>query len=378
MRTAEAAAYGGLFLFGIVVALLGAVLPLVSAPLGLGLDDAGNLFVALNGAVLAGSLVFGLMVDRFGYRGALTSGPLLIAVALVLVGRAGSVVALAGAVALLGLGGSALNNATNALVADLYPEAKAKAAAMNRLGVAFGLGALLLPFLIGTLLDRLGLVALLHTAAGLSVLVALFSATPRYPPAKQPQGLEPREVLAMLRHPLVALLGVLFFFQAGTEMLVSGYLTTILTGEMGASVRVASGVFTAFWVALMMARLLLGRLLLRVPALRILPFMAGGAAVTLALVPLAPGLLTAAPLFIATAFLYSGVVPTVLGVAGSAQPERTGTVFGLIFSTSVMGAMFVPWAGGHLATVLGVGVIPIMGAICMATVAALALVARRR
>ena len=62
MRAAEAAAYGGLFLFGIVVALLGAVLPLVSAPLGLGLDDAGNLFVVLNGAILAGSLVFGLMV----------------------------------------------------------------------------------------------------------------------------------------------------------------------------------------------------------------------------------------------------------------------------------------------------------------------------
>jgi len=377
VRTAEVPAFGGLFLFGIVVALLGAVLPLVSAPLGLGLDDAGNLFVVLNGAILAGSLAFGLLVDRFGYRGALTSGPVLIAVALVLVSRAGSVVALAGAVALLGLGGSALNNATNALVADLHPEPRAKAAAMNRLGVAFGLGALLLPFLIGTLLHRLGLAALLHAAAGLSVLVALFSATPRYPPAKQPQGLDLRAVLSMVRHPLVAVLGVLFFFQAGTEMLISGYLTTILTGEMGASVRVASGVFTAFWVALMAARLLLGRVMLRVPARRVLPFMAGGAAVALALVPLAPGVLTAAPLFLAAAFFYAGVVPTVLGVAGSAQPERTGTVFGLIFSTSVMGAMFLPWAGGHLAAVLGVSVIPIVGAIAMGTVGVLALAARR-
>jgi fucose permease len=64
-----------MFLFGIVVALLGAVLPLVSAPLGLGLDAIGNLFVALNGAILAGSLAVGLVVDRFGYRGVLTGGP---------------------------------------------------------------------------------------------------------------------------------------------------------------------------------------------------------------------------------------------------------------------------------------------------------------
>ena len=157
MRGAEAAASGGMFLFGIVVALLGAVLPLVSAPLGLSLDAIGNLFVALNGAILAGSLAFGLVVDRFGYRGALTGGPLLIGTALVLVARAGTPLALAAAVALLGLGGSALNSSTNALVADLHPEPRAKAAALNRLGVFFGLGALLLPFLIGTLLDRLGL-----------------------------------------------------------------------------------------------------------------------------------------------------------------------------------------------------------------------------
>ena len=295
-------------------------------------------------------------------------------------GRAGSVVALAGAVALLGLGGSALNNATNALVADLYPEPKAKAAAMNRLGVAFGLGALLLPFLIGTLLDRLGLAALLHTAAGLSVLVAALLRHSALPAARSsPRASSSAQVLTMLRHPLVALLGVLFFFQAGTRDARLGLPHhhphrrdgSQREGGLRGLHRILGGVDE--WRGCCSAGVLL-----RVPALRILPFMAGGAAVTLALVPLAPGLLTAAPLFIATAFLYSGVVPTVLGVAGSAQPERTGTVFGLIFSTSVMGAMFVPWAGGHLATVLGVGVIPIMGAICMATVAALALVARRR
>ncbi len=187
-RGAEAAAFGGIFLFGIVVALLGAVLPLVTGPLGLGLDGVGNLFVALNGAILAGSFVFGLLVDRFGYRGALTGGPILIGIALVLVSRAGTPWSLAAAVALLGLGGSALNSSTNALVADLHPEPRAKAAALNRLGAFFGLGALFLPLLIGTLLGRFGLEPLLLAAAGLCLVLGLSSVLPHFPPAKQPEG----------------------------------------------------------------------------------------------------------------------------------------------------------------------------------------------
>jgi fucose permease len=375
-RANEAAAFGGMFLFGIVVALLGAVLPLVSAPLGLGLDAVGNLFLALNGAILAGSLLFGIVVDRFGYRGALTGGPFLIGSALVLVARAGTAVELAGAVALLGLGGSALNGATNALVADLHPEPRVKAAALNRLGVFFGLGALLLPFLIGTLLHRLGLGPLLLGAAGLSVVTGAFSAVARYPSAKQPEGLSLADARAVLRHPLVALLGALLFFQAGTEMLLSGYLTTFLTSEAGASVRAASLVLSAFWVALIAARLLLGRVLLQVSALALVPLMAGCAAVALALATLAPGFAAASALLLVAAFALSGVTPTILGVAGAALPARTGTVFGLLFSLSVTGAMTVPWAAGHLAEAFGVRIVLVLGASGFAVVTLLALRAR--
>ena len=157
--------------------------------------------------------------------------------------------------ALLGLGGSALNSATNVLVADLYPEANAKAAALNRLGVFYGFGALLLPFLIGMLLDRVGLSPLLLAAAGLCVLTGALSAIPSYPGPKRSPGLTVGEALALLRHPLVAVFGALLFFEAGTEMLLGGYLTTFLTRETGASVREASWVLAGFWVALMTSRM---------------------------------------------------------------------------------------------------------------------------
>jgi len=376
-RGAEGAAFGGMFLFGIVVALLGAVLPLVSAPLGLGLDAVGNLFVALNGAVLAGSLAFGLLVDRFGYRGALVGGPLLAGLALVLVAGAETPVTLAGAVALLGLGGSALNSTTNILVADLHPEPKAKAAALNRLGAFFGVGALFLPFLIATLLDRLGLSPILLGAAGLCLLGAVLSAVPSYPPAKQPDGLSVGEAFAVLRHPLVAVLGALLFFQAGTEMLLCGYLTTFLTQETGAGVRAASGVLAGYWTALIAARALIGRVLMRVPALSLVPLMAAGAVVALVLATFAPGFYSAAVLLLLAAFALAGIVPTILGVAGAAVPKRTGAVFGLLFSPAVVGAAALPWLGGQLAAAFGVRIVLVLSAAGFAMVVGLALWAQR-
>lgn len=378
VRANETAAFGGIFLFGIVMALLGAVLPVVSKPLGLGLDSVGNLFLVLNTVLLAGGLVFGVVVDRFGYKGALTAGPLLVAAALVLIVRAGSPEALGGALVLLGLGGSALNGATNTLVADLHAEPRAKAAALNRLGVFFASGALFLPLLMGVLLGRLGLEPLLLAAAGLSVLIGLLSATPRYPPAKQPEGLSLRDALDVLRHPFVALLGALLFFQAGSEMLLAGFLTTYLTGETGASIQAASWVLTGYWMALVTARALLGRLLVHVPALTLVPFMGAGASVALALAAFAPGFLWAAGLFLLAALALGGVTPTILGVAGAAVPARTGAVFGLLFSASLMGAMTVPWLTGHLAAAAGLRVMPLLGAACLVAVTLLALRARRQ
>ena len=376
-RGAEAAAFGGMLLFGIVVALLGTVLPLVSVPLGLGLGAVGNLFLAMNGAILAGSFAFGLLVDRFGYRGPLATGPLLIGTALVLVSRAATPLSLAGAVALLGLGGSALNSATNALVADLHPEPRAKAAALNRLGAFFGLGALLLPLMVGTLLERLGLGPLLLAMAGLCLAVGLFSAAQRYPLPKHPDGLALEGLRDVVGHPLVLLLAFLLFFQAGSEMLLSGYLTTFLTRATGASVPAASLVLSAFWVALIAARFVLGRLLLEVSPLVLVPLMAGASAAALALVVVAPGFASAAALLVVAGFALSGVTPTLCGVAGAATPQRTGTVIGWLSSLAVTGAMVLPWAGGHLAAGFGVRAVMALGAAGFTVVLLLALAARR-
>ena len=54
----DAVAFAGMFVFGIVMALLGAVIPVLSGRLRLDLGDAGTLFLVTNGGILiAGSIV---------------------------------------------------------------------------------------------------------------------------------------------------------------------------------------------------------------------------------------------------------------------------------------------------------------------------------
>jgi MFS transporter, FHS family, glucose/mannose:H+ symporter len=164
------AAYSGMFVFGIVMALLGAILPALSERLHFAVADIGTLFLIMNFAMLICSLALGLAMDRFGMKPPLALGPLLVAAALVLIAYAQAFSDLFPAVALLGIGGGAVNGAANTLVADLHEDPRKKSAALNLVGVFFGFGALFLPFTIGALLARFSLATLL--LAALSQLAA--------------------------------------------------------------------------------------------------------------------------------------------------------------------------------------------------------------
>ena len=74
----------GMLTFGIVLTTLGSVLPSLVARFGIGKADAGALFLLMSFGILVGSVVFGPIVDRRGYK-----GMLLLAVALIALGLEG-------------------------------------------------------------------------------------------------------------------------------------------------------------------------------------------------------------------------------------------------------------------------------------------------
>jgi len=374
----RAAAYAGLFLFGIAMALLGAVLPALSTRLRFDLAQVGTLFLVMNLFILATSLALGPAMDRFGTRPPLVGGPVLIAVALAVVAVAADYRQLLAGVAVLGIGGGAVNGAGNTLVADLHDDPRSKSAALNLLGVFFGFGALLLPFSIGLLLARLGLGGILAAAAALSALVAAHNAAAPFPPPKQADRLPWPEAARLLGDPLLLIFAGTLFFESGNEFIAGGYVSTFLTREMGLSIRGASWVVAGYWAALMLARAALSRVALRVAGSTIVAScaLAGALAMGALVSARAPAVAVAAAVLTGAAL--AGIFPTALGLVGARYAALTGTVFGLLFTAALCGGVTLPWITGQVAQSRGLRVALALVVVQFLAIAMLQWVAARR
>jgi MFS transporter, FHS family, glucose/mannose:H+ symporter len=376
-RALGALALAGLFVFGLVIALVGALVPSLSSRLALTLGDVGSLFLAMNFAMLVASITIGLVVDRYGLKPPIATGAALVAAGLLLVAAATTTPVLFLAVVCLGFGGGLVNGASNTLAADLHDDPERKAAALNMLGVFYGFGALMLPFSVGALTAHLGFAGPLVVASVLCLAVGGAAAVQPFPPPKQRIGLPLSTMPRLLREPVVLALGALLFFQSGNEFALGGYITSFLTRDMQLAADTAAYVLAGYWAALMAGRLLLTRVLLLVGAPAVVfgsAALSVVAALGLAAAP-TPALAIAGSVFMGLAL--AGTFPTVLGITGAAFERHSGTVFGVLFTMALSGGMVVPWVAGHLAEAAGVRAVFVLAAVNFVGVALLVLAARR-
>ena len=266
-----------------------------------------------------------------------------------MVASAESYAALMGALVALGAGGALLNSAANTLIADLHPDAMRKNAALNLLGIFFGIGAVWLPFAIGSLLPALGLARILHIALVVALAPAALSAALAFPAPKHRRRVPLAETWRLARHPVVLAFGALLFFESGNEFILGGYISTYLAREMGSPVWRASLLLAVYWASLIAVRVAASRFLLRVPGGRVIIAGAVTAAAGVGLLALARGEWMAAAALVVTGGGVACIFPTTLGLAGSRFGEYSGSVFGLLFAIGLTGGMTLPWALGHLA-----------------------------
>ena len=352
-RWLSGASFAGMFLFGVVMAVLGAALPLLAGSLRFDLAQAGNLFLGMNFAMLTCMLALGPLMDRFGIKLGLAAGALLTAAALARIATAGDYGDVLAGVALLGLGGGALNGSTNTLVADLHEDPRKKSSALNILGIFFGFGALFIPFFIGSLVEALGLARILFIAAGLSLALAAVVFSLGFPAAKAAQSLQLAEAARLARDPLVLLLGFLLFFKSGNEFTAGGYISTFLARELGSSIPAASYLLAAYWGAIMAARIVLSRLVLKMKGSTVVLACAALAAAGSALLVASESLAAAAIAVVLIGLGFSGVYPVTFAFAGTRFAERSGTAFGILFAIALVGGMAAPWAAGQISAGYG-------------------------
>ena len=352
-----AAACLGMLLFGIVFLSLGSVNNMLTERFRLDDNGIGTLTALLPFGILAGSLVFGPIVDRFGYKWLLT-----VCAGLVLVGLEGMAFATSQGwiklfVFLIGFGGGVLNGATNALAADVSQGERG--AKLSLLGVFFGIGALGMPSALALLSRHFSLTAIVAGIGAFVLLPMLYFLLLTFPlPKQQAQQFWATRGLSLLKQPIFLLAGLALAIQSGMEGLSNDWMTryfkkVILVGQHVAEWQALLGL-VAVTAAMVMARLVLSGLLKRVRSQAVLFASIGLTAAGASLLMWAQsyGLSLLAALCIGAGL--AACFPVVLSYIGDLYPSQSGTAFGTIFFIALLGNMTINKSFGLLAQVHGV------------------------
>jgi fucose permease len=388
-------AFFGIFVYGLLAALPGSVLPTLERNQYLPNDSAVGTFLLINaiGAVLA-YLVSGPIIDRIGKKFALLFGSTLVIAAMA--GFALIVTKVDAAAALLlifacslalGLGANAIVAAGHALVADVA--ATWRNAALNLLDICFGLGLASLPLVVQRLQQRGGLEMIFWSLGGASGFLLILVLASRFPTPIHPESSRFGEAKGLFHNPSFLLLGVALFMYVGTEVSVGKWVVTfmerdgrILAGQglsaaqLEALSRTSPELLSRFFendpigyavagyalrtLTLFAVALLVGRL--------VSSFVLGILRLNSFLLMTTGSLLTTVSLIVAFTASNSGTVrlgliaagfgmgpifPTSVGLASVMMPRIAGTAMSLVMGVGFAGLLLIPPAVGYISSAAG-------------------------
>lgn len=341
-----------MLLFGIVFLSLGSVVNMLAKRFSLDDNHIGTLTALLPGGILAGSLIFGPIVDRFGYKWLLIFCSLMVLVALEGIAFANEKVWVQFFILLIGFGGGMLNGATNALVADVSEGERG--AKLSLLGVFFGIGALGMPGLLGALSKHFSQESIVAGIGLFVILPVIYFLLIQYPPPKQAQGSSFRENFSLLKEPLLLSMGLILAIQSGMEGMSNDWMTRYFSKVLQATDQHALYALTTLVAAMTATRLLLGGVLKKISSQIVLftgiTFSAAGATILMSGANYSVAVLGVVLIGIGL----SAGFPVVLGYVGDLYPAKSGTAFSIIFVIALSGNMAINKFMGRIAQEHGI------------------------
>ena len=353
-----AAACIGLLLFGIMLITLGSILPSLTAKFKLNEISSGKLVSILPVGIIAGSLVFGPVADRYGYKMMFIITTLLMTLAFESLAFADSFFLLQVSILVLGFAGGIINGATNAVVADISEEDKG--ANLSLLGAFFGIGALGMPLILGIFSKRFEYPVILSCVGLLMLLTVVYFLTIRFPVPKHAQGFPIKEGIKLLRQPALLLTAFFLFFQSGVEGLINNWTTTLLQTDLKFSKEQSLFALSCYLGGLTLVRLLLGKLLKKISSFTVMI-----ASLSLAVVGAVLLLYSGSFGFVLTALIIIGAgfaasFPVILGYIGQIYANLSGTAFSIAFVIALTGNTFINYSFGVISNTYGTSQLPVL------------------
>ncbi|HHV61282.1 MAG TPA: MFS transporter [Firmicutes bacterium] len=338
----------------------------IDGDLRVGLTRLGTLFLIYFFGFSAVVVFSGIMSDILG-RKVLVLGLAVIACGLLGLGFSPSFSFMLISSLVLGAGCGITEGTVSALVADLNPERKGFF--LNLSQVFFGFGALVGPFVAGSLIaSRLSWRVMYVATAALALVCFGALARQDFPKAAGSDELITLDKLRKLgSNRLFLKLALGMAFYVGSEMGVASWVPTYMATGLSAGAVLAGSALSLFWGSMIIGRFGAG-FVLRYCSEAALVFycaVAGFALLFLAVVVQSPWLALEA--FFLVGLAYSPIWPTILAYAGGKFGAVTGSAFGGIIAAGAVGGMTYPWLIGVLADHIGLrfalatALLPILG-----------------
>jgi MFS transporter, FHS family, glucose/mannose:H+ symporter len=352
-------------LTGVVMTLLGPILPVLSKRWSLDDTQAGYLFIGQWVTSLFGMLLSGVLVERYGSRFTLIMGLLLMALGMAGLGQASWIAGLA-SVCIFGFGTGVTTPAANLLTAKANP--LRSAAALNLLNSSWGVGAMACPFIIAAAQRSHHTPHFLYVMALALILLATSLALVRFA-ADNDRKPVPTPIAAELNvwsNRLVPVIAGLFFVYVGVETSVGGWVASYARRVDPAAVALWAIAPSFFWGAMLLGRALAPVALRYLRAVKLAT--AGVALASLGIVVLLLAkTITAIMVGASIAGLgLASVFPINVSLLTHWFGEKATRVSGTIFSIGNLGGAVIPWLVGLISTHLGLRLgfmVPLAGAI---------------
>jgi fucose permease len=328
------AAIVAIFVYGMIAAMLGTILPDLSDRFQLSPRQNGTIAFAQALGLIMASLGVGPLLDNEGKKLGLMIGLACIALALFVLPRSSGFRSIVFLLFLLGVGGGIVVTGANALVSDVS-EAH-RATALNLVNLFFGLGGLATPFIAANLFAR-NWVRLCYTIAALTVVTLAIQAATKMPGPSGPNAFVLADAAPVLGRPILFLLGLFLFLYVGCEVGIWNWLPRHLIAQGISESRALNILSLGFALGLLIGRVGASQILISAPAIRVLLVASIAMAVTTFLMLRSNSPAAAATLVFLAGISMAPVFPTTLAIVGDTFPRMTGTAIGFVITCGWVG-----------------------------------------